>query len=514
MWVNGKEGVGKEEQHSEEMAKVSVTSMPMAQNAFPHTHIARVEAEIRSVHAENEKINAEIKTEETKIEALSKEIKAYEQQLKGLELSLKGGSIEKNLEIEKQKHLVEQRLHNLINYESTLILRTASRAEVLRALDKDLVQLYVQRKELRHEGAHKDMFPQEHGVLERVEQRQVSSIETRSHTRSSGKLAMEGMTNVSISSGISSGDEDNHKFLHNTNEREIEKVQKGDNEDLEEGVEEEHALQTFKVRQLDIQEDASLTPQHDGSHMELRYKDHVLDDAAMSKLGPESNKDNILDHDCGRESCEIPLSEVQGKKKKEIRRTNRITYRHLARKLTVDFDEKGNPVGPNAGGFKRSINTYVCHFMPINFKQIGDVPVEDYKSVLNVLTERFNFDLSKKYTRKKISSCYRQHKYKLLLQIKKDLERGTEPDKPAYVKQEDWDAFVAKTKDEEFVKISSKNKANRSQQSGVNRTGRISWSGRKRKLKEDSGREPKVEDAWTKVHPLKQVIISPTLHQV
>lgn len=165
----------------------------------------------------------------------------------------------------------------------------------------------------------------------------------------------------------------------------------------------------------------------------------------------------------------------------------------------MDFDEKGNPAGPNAGGFKRSINTYVCHFMPINFKQIGDVPVEDYKAVLNVLTERFNFDPNKKYTRKKISSCYRQHKYKLLLQIKKDLERGVEPEKPAYVKQEDWDAFVAKTKDEEFAKISSKNKANRSQQSGVNRTGRVSWSGCKRKLKEDSGREPLVEDAWTKI---------------
>lgn len=506
-------GRRKEQQHWEEMAIVSGTSMPTARDPFAQKHIARVEEEIRSVQAENEKINAEIKAEETKIEALSKEIKAYEEQLKELELRLKDSSTEKNLEIERQKHLVEQRLHNLINYESTLILRTASRAEVLRALDKDLVQLYVQRKELRHEGCHKDMVPQEHGVLERVEQRQVSSFETRSHARISGKLAMEGMTNVSISSGISSGDEDNHEFMHNTNEREIEKVQKGDNEDLEEGVEEEHALQTFKVRRMDIQEDASLTPQHDGSHMELRYKDHVLDDAAMSKLGPESNKGNILDHDYGRESYEIPLSEVQGKKKKAIRRTSRITYRHLARKLTVDFDEKGNPAGPNAGGFKRSINTYVCHFMPINFKQIGDVPVEDYKAVLNVLTERFNFDPNKKYTRKKISSCYRQHKYKLLLQIKKDLERGVEPEKPAYVKQEDWDAFVAKTKDEEFAKISSKNKANRSQQSGVNRTGRVTWSGHKRKLKEDSGREQLVEDTWTKVLPLKQVIISPTFNQ-
>lgn len=512
MQLNGREEEGKEQQLWGEMAIVSVTSMSMARDPFPQKHIARVEAEIQSVHAENEKINAEIKAEESKIEALSKEIKAYEELLKGLELRLKDSSIEKNLEIERQKHLVEQRLHNLINYESALILRTASRAEVLRALDKDLVQLYVQRKELRHEGGQKDMVPQEHAVLERVEQQQLSSIETRSHAQVSGKLAMEGTTNVSISSGISSGDEDNHEFMHNTNEREIGKVQKGDNEDFEEGVEEDRALQTFKIHRMDIQEDPSLTPQHNGSRMELRYKDHVLDDAAMSKLGPESNKDNILDHGCGRGSFEIPLSEMQGKKKKAIKRTSRITYRHLARKLTVDFDEKGNPAGPNAGGFKRSINTYVCHFMPINFKQIGDVPVEDYKAVLNVLTERFNFDPNKKYTRKKISSCYRQHKYKLLLQIKKDLERGVEPEKPAYVKQEDWDAFVAKTKDEEFAKISSKNKANRSQQSGVNRTGRVSWSGCKRKLKEDSGREPLVEDAWTKVLPLKQVIISPTFN--
>lgn len=54
------------------------------------------------------------------------------------------------------------------------------------------------------------------------------------------------------------------------------------------------------------------------------------------------------------------------------------------------------------------------------------------------------------YTRKKISSCYRQHKYKLLIQVKKDLERGIEPQKPSYVDEEDWNAFVAETKDEEF----------------------------------------------------------------
>ena len=52
----------------------------------------------------------------------------------------------------------------------------------------------------------------------------------------------------------------------------------------------------------------------------------------------------------------------------------------------MEFDEFGNPTGPNAGAFKRSINSYVCHFLPIRFKQIGDVPFEDYKAVLNVLT--------------------------------------------------------------------------------------------------------------------------------
>lgn len=80
---------------------------------------------------------------------------------------------------------------------------------------------------------------------------------------------MIGTTNVSISSGISSGDEDNHEFMHNTNEREIGKVQKGDNEDFEEGVEEDRALQTFKIHRMDIQEDPSLTPQHNGKPLLL-----------------------------------------------------------------------------------------------------------------------------------------------------------------------------------------------------------------------------------------------------
>ena len=67
-----------------------------------------------------------------------------------------------------------------------------------------------------------------------------------------------------------------------------------------------------------------------------------------------------------------------------------------------------------------------------------------------MLQERYSFDLDISYTRKKISSCYRQHKYKLLVQVKKDLQRGIEPQKPTYVDEEDWNAFVAKTKDEEF----------------------------------------------------------------
>lgn len=57
-----------------------------------------------------------------------------------------------------------------------------------------------------------------------------------------------------------------------------------------------------------------------------------------------------------------------------------------AKRLFVDFDETGNPTGPSAGVFKRSINSYVCQLLPIRFKQIGEIPVEDYKSVVNALT--------------------------------------------------------------------------------------------------------------------------------
>lgn len=56
------------------------------------------------------------------------------------------------------------------------------------------------------------------------------------------------------------------------------------------------------------------------------------------------------------------------------------------KRLVVDFDETGNPTGPNAGAFKRSINLHVCQLLPIRFKQIGEAPVQDYKSVVNALT--------------------------------------------------------------------------------------------------------------------------------
>lgn len=71
--------------------------------------------------------------------------------------------------------------------------------------------------------------------------------------------------------------------------------------------------------------------------------------------------------------------------KKVPRKVGRVANRNTVKRLTVDFDEAGNPSGPNAGAFKRSINSYVCHFLPVRFKQIGDVPADDYKSVLNVL---------------------------------------------------------------------------------------------------------------------------------
>ncbi|XP_058113035.1 uncharacterized protein LOC131256044 isoform X2 [Magnolia sinica] len=421
----------------------------------------QIESSILRVLQDHHKISSSLRSEETKIDGLNKEIKILEDRIRA---PLSSGDDSGELE--------RQRMQNLLTYQSTLIARAASRTKLLRALHEDLLVLFLRRKQLR----------------------QIDGT---------GGSGVDVVRNVSLSSGLSSGDDDNQGFPNDCSmpgSMDIMRIS-DDHDNLEEVTTEQEQLPLgLKMLQINMNEDACLTPEDGSEYGDLQYKNNILDNIAMSILDPNSNVDNIFKE--AMESSNFPCEEAQGSKKVP-KKTGRATYRNLARRLTVDFDDLGNPTGPNAGAFKRSINSYVCHYLPVRFKQIGDVPVEDYKSVLNVLTERYNFDLNRSYTRKKISSCYRQHKYKLLVQVKKDLERGIEPQKPSYVKKEDWDAFVAKTKDEEFDRISKKNKASRSQQSALNRKGLTSTSIHKRKLK---GSEQGVVDdsIWSKVHKPKR----------
>ncbi|XP_010252948.1 PREDICTED: uncharacterized protein LOC104594368 isoform X2 [Nelumbo nucifera] len=397
----------------------------------------QIESEIRRVLEDHHRISSNVRSEEAKIEELNKEIGLLEDRIRGSGLD----------------ELERQRLQNLLNYQATLIARAASRTEVIRALHDDLLGLFVRRKQLRQSD-------------------------------SASRSGVDVVPNISLSSGLSSGDDDNNQVFPNDcsmpGAMDIMRMS-DDHGNLEEETttEQDQIPLGLKMLQINMNEDACLTPEDGSEYGDFHYKNNILDNIAMSILDPNANVDTIFKE--AMENSDFPQEETQGSKRVP-KRAGQVASRNLAKRLIVDFDEVGNPTGPNAGAFKRSINSYVCHFLPVRFKQIGDVPVEDYKSVLNMLTERYNFDINRSYTRKKISSCYRQHKYKLLIQIKKDLERGVEPQKPSYVKKEDWDAFVAKTKDEEFDKISKKNKASRSHQSAMNRKG-LSPSVHKRKLK-------------------------------
>ncbi|XP_034679034.1 uncharacterized protein LOC117909206 isoform X10 [Vitis riparia] len=373
----------------------------------------QTESDIKRVLQDYQKIGSGARCEEARIEVLNREIKVLEDRVRG------SGSVE------WERH----RMRNLLDYQSTLIARAASRTELLAALHEDLLLLFIRRKQLRGfdgaEGSGVDAVP-----------------------------------NVSLSSALSGGDDENQRFAKNCSElRSMHIMRMSHHEDLEEETtaDQQPIPLGVKLLQINMNEDASLTSED------------------------------------GLENSNILCVESEGSKKAH-RKSSR------AKRLFVDFDETGNPTGPSAGVFKRSINSYVCQLLPIRFKQIGEIPVEDYKSVVNALTERYSFDLDMSYTRKKISSCYRQHKYKLLIQVKKDLERGIEPQKPSYVDEEDWNAFVAKTKDEEFDRISKKNKASRSQQSALNRKD-VQSTAHKRK-KGDQG--PEGISIWSKLHKTKQ----------
>ncbi|WKA12703.1 hypothetical protein VitviT2T_030065 [Vitis vinifera] len=407
----------------------------------------QTESDIKRVLQDYQKIGSGARCEEARIEVLNREIKVLEDRVRG------SGSVE----------LERHRMRNLLDYQSTLIARAVSRTELLAALYEDLLLLFIRRKQLRGfdgaEGSGVDAAP-----------------------------------NVSLSSALSGGDDENQRFAKNCSElRSMHIMRMSHHEDLEEETtaDQQPIPLGVKLLQINMNEDASLTSEDGCEYGDLQYKNNILDNIAMSILDPNANIDNIFKE--AVENSNILCVESEGSKKAH-RKSSR------AKRLFVDFDETGNPTGPSAGVFKRSINSYVCQLLPIRFKQIGEIPVEDYKSVVNALTERYSFDLDMSYTRKKISSCYRQHKYKLLIQVKKDLERGIEPQKPSYVDEEDWNAFVAKTKDEEFDRISKKNKASRSQQSALNKKD-VQSTAHKRK-KGDQG--PEGISIWSKLHKPKQ----------
>ncbi|KAL5972324.1 hypothetical protein ACLOJK_041577 [Asimina triloba] len=297
----------------------------------------QIESSIRRVLQDHHKISSSVRSEEAKIDALNKEVKELEDRIR--DAASGDGSPE----------LERQRMRNLLTYQSTLIARAASRTELLRALHEDLLALFLRRKQLRQ-------------------------------CDGSSRSGVDVVPNVSLSSGLSSGDDDNRGFLNNgplPGSLDIIKASV-DDDNLEEVTTEQVQLPLgLKMLQINVNEDACLTPEDGIAYGDLRYKNNILGDIPVSILDPKSNVDNIFKETV--ESSNFACNEAHG--------------------MLVTG----------------------CIFMSV-FKQIGDVPVEDYKSVLNMLT------------------------------VKKDLERGIEPQKPSYVKKEDWDAFFAKTKDENFDK--------------------------------------------------------------
>ncbi|RVX14652.1 hypothetical protein CK203_012101 [Vitis vinifera] len=474
----------------------------------------QTESDIKRVLQDYQKIGSGARCEEARIEVLNREIKVLEDRVRG------SGSVE----------LERHRMRNLLDYQSTLIARAASRTELLAALHEDLLLLFIRRKQLRGFGMgllksvwllknivnseekkrngkavyflnimswvrkseqfkHSTELSQD-SCIRRLVCRTIMAIShlaplpCAKFMQCGGALpilfnvslmglstdgaegsGVDAAPNVSLSSALSGGDDENQRFAKNCSElRSMHIMRMSHHEDLEEETtaDQQPIPLGVKLLQINMNEDASLTSEDGCEYGDLQYKNNILDNIAMSILDPNANIDNIFKE--AVENSNILCVESEGSKKAH-RKSSR------AKRLFVDFDETGNPTGPSAGVFKRSINSYVCQLLPIRFKQIGEIPVEDYKSVVNALT------------------------------VKKDLERGIEPQKPSYVDEEDWNAFVAKTKDEEFDRISKKNKASRSQQSALNRKD-VQSTAHKRKVKGDQG--PEGISIWSKLHKPKQ----------
>ncbi|KAJ9670495.1 hypothetical protein PVL29_026803 [Vitis rotundifolia] len=136
--------------------------------------------------------------------------------------------------VELERH----RMQNLLDYQSTLIARAASRTE----------------KQLRGsdgaEGSGVDAAP-----------------------------------NVSLSSALSGGDE-NQRFTKNCSElRSMHIMRMSHHEDLEEEI---------TLLQINMNEDAFLISENGCKYGDLQYKNSILDNIAISILDPNANIDNIF----------------------------------------------------------------------------------------------------------------------------------------------------------------------------------------------------------------------------
>ena len=96
----------------------------------------QTESDIKRVLQDYQKIGSGARCEEARIEVLNREIKVLEDRVRG------SGSVE----------LERHRMRNLLDYQSTLIARAASRTELLAALHEDLLLLFIRRKQLRGFG--------------------------------------------------------------------------------------------------------------------------------------------------------------------------------------------------------------------------------------------------------------------------------------------------------------------------------------------------------------------------
>lgn len=103
--------------------------------------------------------------------------------------------------------------------------------------------------------------------------------------------------NVSLSSALSGGDDENQRFAKNCSElRSMHIMRMSHHEDLEEETtaDQQPIPLGVKLLQINMNEDASLTSEDGCEYGDLQYKNNILDNIAMSILDPNANIDNIF----------------------------------------------------------------------------------------------------------------------------------------------------------------------------------------------------------------------------